>query len=51
MFSLIKLSLAVHMVAIKGVFTFWNTSVEYSDLDIMQMLGRAVRASIDTILQ
>jgi hypothetical protein len=31
------------MVIIKGVKTFQNNaSVEYSDLDIMQMLGRAV---------
>jgi len=31
------------MVIIKGVRTFQNNaSVEYSDLDIMQMLGRAV---------
>ena len=37
------LSLAAHMVIIKGVKTFQNNaSVEYSDLDIMQMLGRAV---------
>lgn len=32
------------MVVIKGVRTFQNgKSQEYSDLDIMQMLGRAVR--------
>ena len=31
------------MVIIKGVKTFQNNaSVEYPDLDIMQMLGRAV---------
>lgn len=31
------------MVVIKGVRTFQNNaSVEYSDLDIVQMLGRAV---------
>jgi hypothetical protein len=31
------------MVIIKGVKTFQNNaSVEYSDLDIMQMMGRAV---------
>ena len=40
---LTTLSLAAHMVIIKGVKTFQNNaSVEYSDLDIMQMLGRAV---------
>jgi ATP-dependent DNA helicase HFM1/MER3 len=34
---------AAHLVVIKGIRTFQNnTSVEYSDLDIMQMLGRAV---------
>lgn len=34
------------MVVIKGVKTFHNSvTVEYSDLDIMQMLGRAVRPS------
>lgn len=32
------------MVIIKGVHLFQNNeSKEYSDLDIMQMLGRAVR--------
>ncbi|KAG5354056.1 hypothetical protein C0989_009754 [Termitomyces sp. Mn162] len=36
------------MVVIKGVQTFNNnTSVEYSDLDIMQMLGRAGRPQFD----
>jgi replicative superfamily II helicase len=40
---LTTLSLAAHMVIIKGVKTFQNNaSVEYSDLDILQMLGRAV---------
>ncbi|KAG6860959.1 hypothetical protein C0995_005623 [Termitomyces sp. Mi166 len=39
---------AAHMVVIKGVQTFNNnTSVEYSDLDIMQMLGRAGRPQFD----
>lgn len=34
---------AAHTVVIKGVQTFQNNmSVEYSDLDVMQMLGRAV---------
>lgn len=37
------LTAAAHMVVIKGVHTFSNNaSREYSDLDIMQMLGRAV---------
>lgn len=41
--KLTTLSPAAHMVVIKGVMTFQNNaSVEYSDLDIMQMLGRAV---------
>lgn len=44
MIRLSTLLLAAHMVVIKGVKTFQNNaSVEYSDLDIMQMLGRAVR--------
>jgi hypothetical protein len=35
---------AAHTVVIKGVQTFHNNaSQEYSDLDVMQMLGRAVR--------
>ena len=35
------------MVVIKGVRTFQNgKSQEYSDLDIMQMLGRAVRHTL-----
>jgi hypothetical protein len=34
---------AAHTVVIKGVQIFQNNaSVEYSDLDVMQMLGRAV---------
>jgi ATP-dependent DNA helicase HFM1/MER3 len=38
---------AAHMVVIKGVRTFQNgKSQEYSDLDIMQMLGRAVRHAL-----
>jgi ATP-dependent DNA helicase HFM1/MER3 len=38
---------AAHMVVIKGVRTFQNgKSQEYSDLDIMQMLGRAVRHTL-----
>ena len=34
---------AAHTVVIKGVKLFQNnTSQEYSDLDVMQMIGRAV---------
>jgi hypothetical protein len=34
---------AAHVVVIKGVHTWHNNaSQEYSDLDVMQMLGRAV---------
>ncbi|KAF9013956.1 hypothetical protein BDQ17DRAFT_1320644 [Cyathus striatus] len=40
--------LSAHTVVIKGVRTFQgNASVEYSDLDIMQMLGRAGRPQFD----
>lgn len=39
-----QISLAAHMVIIKGVHTYQNNaSKEYSDLDVMQMLGRAGR--------
>ena len=35
---------AAHTVVIKGVHMFQNNmSMEYSDLDIVQMLGRAGR--------
>lgn len=35
---------AAHTVVIRGVKLFQNNmNVEYSDLDIMQMIGRAVR--------
>jgi replicative superfamily II helicase len=35
--------IAAHTVVLKGVHTFQNNaSVEYSDLEVMQMLGRAV---------
>ncbi|KAG6851272.1 hypothetical protein H0H93_011708 [Arthromyces matolae] len=38
----VGVNLPAHMVVIKGVQTFQNNaSVEYSDLEIMQMLGRA----------
>lgn len=38
-----RVFLAAHTVVLKGVHTFQNNmSVEYSDLDVMQMLGRAV---------
>lgn len=37
------LSKAAHTVVIKGVQIYQNgVNVEYSDLDVMQMLGRAV---------
>ncbi|PBK78606.1 P-loop containing nucleoside triphosphate hydrolase protein [Armillaria solidipes] len=40
---------AAHTVVIKGVQTFQNNvSVEYSDLDVMQMLGRAGRPQFDS---
>lgn len=36
--------LAAHTVVIKGVKMFQNgTTKEYSDLDVMQMMGRAGR--------
>jgi replicative superfamily II helicase len=39
-----QVRLAAHMVVIKGVHTYQNNaSKEYSDLDVMQMLGRAGR--------
>ncbi|KAJ3728380.1 P-loop containing nucleoside triphosphate hydrolase protein [Lentinula raphanica] len=42
------MSTAAHTVVIKGVHTFQNSSsVEYSDLDVMQMLGRAGRPQFD----
>ncbi|TFK76347.1 P-loop containing nucleoside triphosphate hydrolase protein [Pluteus cervinus] len=41
-------NLPAHMVVIKGVHTFQNNqTVEYSDLDIIQMLGRAGRPQFD----
>ncbi|KAF8892445.1 hypothetical protein BD779DRAFT_1670146 [Infundibulicybe gibba] len=44
----VGVNLPAHTVVIKGVQTFQNnTSVEYSDLDIMQMLGRAGRPQFD----
>ncbi|KAF8798145.1 P-loop containing nucleoside triphosphate hydrolase protein [Phlegmacium glaucopus] len=44
----VGVNLPAHMVVIKGVKTFQNNaSVEYSDLDIMQMLGRAGRPQFD----
>ncbi|KAH6918431.1 Sec63 Brl domain-containing protein [Coprinopsis sp. MPI-PUGE-AT-0042] len=45
----VGVNLPAHLVIIKGVKTFQNSaSVEYSDLDIMQMLGRAGRPQYDT---
>ena len=34
---------AAHTVVVKGVHVYQNNAnVEYSDLDVMQMIGRAV---------
>ncbi|TFK42447.1 hypothetical protein BDQ12DRAFT_732098 [Crucibulum laeve] len=44
----VGVNLPAHIVVIKGVHTFQNNaSIEYSDLDIMQMLGRAGRPQFD----
>ncbi|KAJ8469377.1 hypothetical protein ONZ45_g16911 [Pleurotus djamor] len=44
----VGVNLPAHMVVIRGVQTFQNNmAVEYSDLDIMQMLGRAGRPQFD----
>ncbi|KAF5380937.1 hypothetical protein D9615_004089 [Tricholomella constricta] len=44
----VGVNLPAHMVVIKGVQTFQNNaSIEYSDLDVMQMLGRAGRPQFD----
>ncbi|KAG6900409.1 hypothetical protein C0993_011102 [Termitomyces sp. T159_Od127] len=44
----VGVNLPAHMVVIKGVQTFnKNTSVEYSDLDVIQMMGRAGRPQFD----
>ncbi|CAA7271574.1 unnamed protein product [Cyclocybe aegerita] len=44
----VGVNLPAHMVVIKGVHIFQNNiSQEYSDLDIMQMLGRAGRPQFD----
>ncbi|KAF8911062.1 Sec63 Brl domain-containing protein [Gymnopilus junonius] len=44
----VGVNLPAHMVVIKGVRMFQNNvSKEYSDLDIMQMLGRAGRPQFD----
>ncbi|KAF4615166.1 hypothetical protein D9613_003174 [Agrocybe pediades] len=44
----VGVNLPAHMVVIKGVKTFQNNMCrEYSDLDIMQMLGRAGRPQYD----
>jgi replicative superfamily II helicase len=43
--------LAAHTVVIKGVKIYQNgVSVEYSDLEIMQMIGRAVRNPLYRLL-
>ncbi|KAJ7074112.1 hypothetical protein C8F01DRAFT_1360827 [Mycena amicta] len=44
----VGVNLPAHTVCIKGVHLFQNNaSVEYSDLDVMQMLGRAGRPQFD----
>ncbi|KAK7038046.1 ATP-dependent DNA helicase MER3 [Favolaschia claudopus] len=44
----VGVNLPAHTVVIKGVQTFQNNvSIEYSDLDVMQMLGRAGRPQFD----
>ncbi|KAF9469215.1 hypothetical protein BDZ94DRAFT_1181827, partial [Collybia nuda] len=44
----VGVNLPAHMVVIKGVQTFQNNvSIEYSDLDVIQMLGRAGRPQFD----
>ncbi|KAJ3930521.1 MAG: DEAD-domain-containing protein [Lentinula lateritia] len=44
----VGVNLPAHTVIIKGVHTFQNSSsIEYSDLDVMQMLGRAGRPQFD----
>ncbi|TFK30070.1 P-loop containing nucleoside triphosphate hydrolase protein [Coprinopsis marcescibilis] len=45
----VGVNLPAHLVIVKGVQTFQNgAEVEYSDLDITQMLGRAGRPQFDT---
>ncbi|PFH54231.1 hypothetical protein AMATHDRAFT_135953, partial [Amanita thiersii Skay4041] len=45
----VGINLPAHTVVIKGVHMYQNsTNVEYSDLDIMQMMGRAGRPQFDT---
>ncbi|KAF7295289.1 DEAD/DEAH-box DNA helicase [Mycena indigotica] len=45
----VGVNLPAHTVVIKGVHIFQNNqSGEYSDLDVMQMLGRAGRPQFDT---
>ncbi|TFY75843.1 hypothetical protein EWM64_g8169 [Hericium alpestre] len=45
----VGVNLPAHTVVIKGVKVFQNNAVqEYSDLDIMQMMGRAGRPQFDT---
>ncbi|KAJ8087976.1 ATP-dependent DNA helicase MER3 [Marasmius tenuissimus] len=44
----VGVNLPAHTVVIRGVHTFQNNAmVEYSDLDVMQMLGRAGRPQFD----
>ncbi|KAF8350588.1 hypothetical protein F5887DRAFT_939993 [Amanita rubescens] len=45
----VGVNLPAHTVVIKGVHVYQNgANVEYSDLDIMQMIGRAGRPQFDT---
>lgn len=45
----VGVNLPAHTVVIKGVHLYQNgANVEYSDLDIMQMIGRAGRPQFDT---
>lgn len=44
----VGVNLPCHMVIIKGTLTYEHQSmVEYSDLDILQMIGRAGRPQFD----
>ncbi|KAF8637338.1 hypothetical protein AX17_002839 [Amanita inopinata Kibby_2008] len=45
----VGVNLPAHTVIIKGVHVYQNSAnIEYSDLDIMQMIGRAGRPQFDT---
>jgi hypothetical protein len=48
---LIALFTAAHTVVIKGVKVFQNNATkEYSDLDVMQMMGRAGRPQFGNLI-